>query len=200
MDASPPERNASHAADLELVRGALSEAPEALRELARRLRCIPPILASRNARLGRPLTPEDLADLAQETLLLIWKKLGTFEGRAALETWVYRICCLELMNFFRKKDRRPEVAAPDFEELEAEPVVDLEPTVDHELIYRGLERLNAGEGEIVRMKHFDDLTFEGIGERLGISPNTAKTRYYRGLEKLRRFLLPQLKDTEGDRS
>jgi len=184
-----------------MVRRALTGGPEALRELANRLRCIPPILASRNARLGRPLTPEDLADLAQETLLLIWKKLGSFEGRAALETWVYRICCLELMNFFRKKDRRPEIVSQNFDELEADLVAAPQSGVDHELIYKSLDRIKPDEAEIVRLKHFDDLTFEVIGERLGISPNTAKTRYYRGLEKLRRFLLPQLKDeTEGSGS
>jgi DNA-directed RNA polymerase specialized sigma24 family protein len=38
------------------------------------------------------------------------------------------------------------------------------------------------------MKHFEQLTFDRIAELIGCSPNTAKTRYYRALEKLRQDL------------
>jgi len=40
----------------------------------------------------------------------------------------------------------------------------------------------------VRLKKLEDLTFEAIGELRSISANTAKTRYYRGILKLRERL------------
>ena len=41
---------------------------------------------------------------------------------------------------------------------------------------------------MIRLKHFQELTFEEISSRLSIPANTAKTKYYRGLEKLRETL------------
>ena len=39
--------------------------------------------------------------------------------------------------------------------------------------------------EVIRLRHFSDLTFAAIARRLGLSPNTAKSHYYRGLVRLR---------------
>jgi DNA-directed RNA polymerase specialized sigma24 family protein len=38
------------------------------------------------------------------------------------------------------------------------------------------------------MKHFEERTFEEIAAALGASPNTIKSRYYRGMLELRRIL------------
>jgi DNA-directed RNA polymerase specialized sigma24 family protein len=43
----------------------------------------------------------------------------------------------------------------------------------------------------VRLKHLAELTFADIGVRLGMSENTAKSLYYRGLVKLRELLAPR---------
>ena len=84
--------------------------PGSLDQLVGRMECVPRFLASLNGRLGRPLGTHDLADLAQDTLVVIWEKLETFEGRATLESWTYRFCYLELMNSVRRKGRRRRVA------------------------------------------------------------------------------------------
>ena len=60
--------------------------------------------------------------------------------------------------------------------------------IDLEPVYAGLESLEEDEAAVVRLKHFEDLTFERLAEVLGIPTNTAKTRYYRGMRKLRRRL------------
>ncbi|MEQ8765705.1 MAG: sigma-70 family RNA polymerase sigma factor [Planctomycetota bacterium] len=173
--------------DLDLVQRALLRQPEALGGLVERLQCVPRILLYKNRQLGAPLSGHELEDLAQETLLAIWKKLDRFEGRSRLETWVYRFCFLELMARLRHLNRQPTF------------VSDVEPLTDgrsarppdpfrFETIYRGLEKLDAGSASILKMKHFEGLTFDQIAERLGVSSNTVKTRYYRALPKLRALL------------
>ena len=54
-----------------------------------------------------------------------------------------------------------------------------------ERLLEGLGELPPELGLVLQLKHIEGLTFDQIGERLAISPNTAKTRYYRGLDKLR---------------
>ncbi len=152
--------------------------------LVRRLACLPRILEALSARLGRPLDEQELEDLGQETLVLAWRKLATFTGEARLETWSYGLARLELMNAIRRKRRRPDFQAEsaDHEPADVEPAA--APGHDREFLLAAVARLDPGEGETVRLKHFEDLTFEEIAARLGITSSTAKTRYYRGLARL----------------
>ena len=80
-------------------------APAIVRFLAR-MQCVPRMLHAQNARFGRPFTPEELADVIQETLLAVWRKLSGYNGLARLETWVYRFCYLEYMRRLRAKRRQ----------------------------------------------------------------------------------------------
>ena len=53
---------------------------------------------------------QDAEDVLQETLLAAWRGLGTYEQRASIRTWLYRIatnCCL---NALRTATRRPTKA------------------------------------------------------------------------------------------
>jgi RNA polymerase sigma-70 factor (ECF subfamily) len=170
-------------ADLDLVRRALQADRSGLQELASRLRCVPRLLAVLNARLGGALPPQDLADLSQDVLLIVWRKLEQYRGFSALDGWLYRISLYEYMNALRRLPGRTD----SLDELSLDPSQESSPW-EFEDVHRGLERIGDKEAEIIRLKHFEELTFEEIGARLGISPNTAKARYYRGLRALEPLL------------
>jgi RNA polymerase sigma-70 factor (ECF subfamily) len=177
-----------HLSDLELVRALRRGQPEAIAGFVRRMRCVPLSLAAQNARLGRPLNEHDIEDVSQEVLVLIWNKLGTFAGLSTLESWVYRFTSFELMNAVRRKRTRQRVG-----ELDSDPAVALAPDsrtrlMEYEHLYRALERLEPVDAHVIRLKHFQGLSFEEIGTRLSIPVNTAKTKYYRGVLKLRETL------------
>lgn len=185
------------ARDLALVRGTLNGDPESVEWLAARLCCVPRILASLNRRIGRPLREEDIADLAQDTVIVIWEKLETFEGRGRIETWVYRFCFLSLMNRVRRRERRSRVVESGSDGLEAI-AANVPPVWNrYEALEAGLEELGPPESDVIRRKHFGERTFAEISKEDGISANTVKARYYRGLAWLRRRLAPSSK---GDRA
>jgi RNA polymerase sigma-70 factor (ECF subfamily) len=179
-----PGRNPQ--SDLSLLAAVRRGDPRALDGFLERMRCVPLIVTALNAKLGRPLDANELNDVSQDTLMTIWQRLGAFEGRSTLETWVYRFCSFMLLNAIRKRRRarvREELADDATERAAA-----LEPWATYDDVHRAIDRLSSQEAACVRLKHFDDLTFEEIGSRLSISPNTAKTQYYRGLRKLRDYL------------
>ena len=60
-----------------------------------------------------------------------------------------------------------------------------------EVVHAALARLPADEAMVMRLKHFEGLTFDEIGTRQAISPNTVKTRYYRALAAMRAQLGPK---------
>jgi len=55
----------------------------------------------------------------------------------------------------------------------------------NEQISRALLDLPVEQRHVVELKFFQHFTFEDIANQLGISPNTAKTRLYAALKKLK---------------
>ena len=50
---------------------------------------------------------QDAEDLVQETLLAAWRGLESFEERASLRSWLYRIATNRSLNAIRERRRRP---------------------------------------------------------------------------------------------
>jgi RNA polymerase sigma-70 factor (ECF subfamily) len=174
----------SGAQDLELVRLALGARPLAQARLIERMMCVPSILNALNARMGWPLSEDELADAAQNTATLVWRKLSTFNGTSLLETWFYGIARFEVLNTLRQKRLRTTDEIVD----ETPSARDAGSEVDVERIRAALDRLEAEQAQIVRLHHFDELTLEQCAARLGISLSSAKRRYYRAVERLHAYL------------
>jgi RNA polymerase sigma-70 factor (ECF subfamily) len=164
------------------VRAALQREPQAVEGLIARLKCLPRMISAQNASLGRPLANQDLEDVVQNSLAALWAKLGQFDGRVRLETWVWRFGHLELLYALRRRRRSP-VDLPQGEAHAA-----AAPGPDFEEIHQVLERLDPDASTLIQLRCFEDLSFEQIGARLGLPPNTAKTRFYRALHRLRPWL------------
>ncbi len=193
-DSSRPDPDGdAHAEDYRLVRAALDRDRGAIGTLVERMDCVVRILHAINERAAVSLPRTEIEDLAQNTALVAWKKLHTFEGRARLESWVYRIAYLEYMNAYRKY-RRERPAAEDDDGLRASIEAPARPDLaEVEEIERAVETLEPPMPVILRMKHHQGLTFRDIGARLELSPNSAKTYYYRGIDVLRQRFAPDRK-------
>ena len=175
------------------MQAVLAKQETAVERFVARMRCVPLILESRNARLGTPLIKDDLIDTVQDTLVVIWKRLNTYSGKSSLETWAFGFCRNQMLNALRNRARRPLPIglAGDAQGslLERSYVPDLE--VDRfEILGRSLDQLDSTHERVIRLKCHSGLTFAQVGSRMGISPNTAKTYYYRGLKKLEGLLRP----------
>ncbi len=185
----------SHPQDLQLVRDALAGSSESRERFALRMECVARILAEKNRRLGGPLNSSELEDVVQDTVTSIWRRLKSYEGMAALETWAYRFCQYELANRLRRRSRSPEKPLS----LEDEELVDPQhrKQLDHDEVYQALDRVGGEEAVVVRLKHFEQMSFSEIGVRLQIATATAKSRYYRAMKRLEILLRPQHREVES---
>lgn len=180
IDVTPSPR---HPEDKALVMAVLAGLPEARATFVERMRAVARMLASQNRRLSRPLQDAELADVVQETLLQVWRKLPTYRGDASLETWAWRFSSLELASARRKRARGAERQAGEVTD-EVAGAAEEPPPLDDELA--GLLRhLSPREADVVRLVHVHELGLRDVAERLGISVSSVKTHYYRGLDKLR---------------
>jgi RNA polymerase sigma-70 factor, ECF subfamily len=66
---------------------------------------------------------QDAEDALQETLVAAWQGLGTFQAKASLRTWLYRVATNHCLNAVRSASRRPRAYTPrpDLELPEATP-------------------------------------------------------------------------------
>ena len=183
--ATPLRRPADPAAatadgDLRMAARAKSGDDAAHRQLAEALTPLPAMLRVKNARIGTPLRPHELEDAVQNTLLAVFRKLHLYDGRVPILRWAYGFGVIELLRTIERRARRRE------QELKVEPV--LEPRVDevdHERIARALASLDADDRTVIEQRHLAELSFEQIAGSMQLPLSTVKSRYYRGLQRLR---------------
>lgn len=139
--------------------------------------------------------PDDALDLVQEVFLGVYRNLATYRGDGAFAAWLFRIAAFRCTDYLR---RRRDTSPLDDANTEAPPCPAFDPalaamtTRANQRIMQALATLPTAQRHVVELKFFQHCTFEEIGERLGISPNTAKTRLYAALRKLKAF--PELHD------
>jgi RNA polymerase sigma-70 factor, ECF subfamily len=171
--------------DITLVRAVLSGEERASEALLGRLRCLARFVGALNLRHGRAFDSHELADLVQDTLVIVWRKLDTFHGPEGLESWVLRIARFEFQNALRKRARRLHLVRPLEQGEDASDGSDFSSqAAERHSLAQVLALLEPAMEQTIRLKHFAGLTFVEIGVRMGCSPNTAKTRYYRALTQL----------------
>jgi RNA polymerase sigma-70 factor (ECF subfamily) len=175
-------------ADRELVERVLHRDAEAMRRFAERVACVRPFVRRRAQRMGARLGPAALDDIVGETYLALWRKLPGYRGESRLETWACGFAFHELRRWRERLARRSGIPLDAYGDPPEEWRI---PDDSAQIVERALDHLGPPAEDVIRLKHFEDLTFEAISLRLDISTNTAKSHYYRGLARLRDWLGPR---------
>lgn len=131
----------------------------------------------------------DAEDAVQEGFIRFWRSRGTARGVGYLYGCV-RASAVDLYR--RQKARRRPCKAPAIADAPASCFV-LEQSELAATVEAALERLPPEQREVVVMKIWGGLTFAQIAQALGISPNTAASRYRYALGRLETELADEVK-------
>lgn len=144
--------------------------------------------------------PEDASDIAQETFLKVYRNMHTFRGDAELKTWIYRITVNQssnLLRWWRRRFRHKSIAIdPEYdggvsERLTSSLETPEQTTLNTErrrMIQEALSRVKFDFRVAVILRDIEGLSYEEIGQTLGLSVGTVKSRISRGREELREQL------------
>ena len=137
-------------------------------------------------------------DAAQEAFVRSLASIGSLrDGKkyfGFLKTITLNCCNDMISQRIREGDPLPE-----YESNETAPINVFNPGSPEEItekkeiikqVRKAMDQLPGDEKEIVILKHYQGLTFQQIALRFGIPENTAKTTFYRTLERLGRTLRP----------
>jgi RNA polymerase sigma-70 factor (ECF subfamily) len=129
------------------------------------------------AAANRGVPASALHDVAQEVFIVVHRKLGEFEGRSSLRTWLAGIVRRVAADYVRKRGNQP---AGD-ESLDVEPAAqatteDIERKAALDLLDRMLASMSTEQREVFLLYEIEQLSGAEIAELTGSNENTVWTR------------------------
>lgn len=127
---------------------------------------------------------QDAMDIVQEGAYRAILRCDSLKNPEYVDTWICRIMMNEAVRYLEKYKNKtvaledvPEEGAPD-------------ETADPDL-QQALSRLNEEERRIVVLKYFEEEKLETIARIMDLKVSTVKSRLYRAVEKLKRYMEPE---------
>ncbi|MFH0980331.1 MAG: sigma-70 family RNA polymerase sigma factor [Planctomycetota bacterium] len=130
--------------------------------------------------------PDAAFDLAQDTYLRAFERIHQFDGRASLETWLYRIAVTEALQFLRQARR-------DRVHLQARNTEGAVESTSNGSIARldvndALAALDPDERAILLLRYQEGLDYRAIASVVDCAEGTVASRLHRARERLRKYL------------
>lgn len=144
----------------------------------------------------------DVEDVVQEVFVKVYRGLSGFRGDAKPSTWVYTIARNEALNAARRKDP----ASEPLDHLAIETPVGSRPDEQYrrkalrEDLDRCLRRLDENSRVALELRYMGEMSYEEIGETMGLPLGTVKTLIHRGKIELKRVMVrKELTEAHGKR-
>lgn len=141
-------------------------------------------LVFRNVRrLGIPEALVD--DAVQEVFLVVYRRLGQFEGRSSLKTWICSIVTRVARDHRRSLRRKSPHACPGAEPIDADSIADERADGPHEhtarlegarLLHKLLDELDFEKRTVLVLAELEQMTVPDIADALGENQNTIYAR------------------------
>lgn len=139
---------------------------------------------------------DDAADVAEDAFVGAWRHLKRFDRSRNFKTWLFAIARNAAFDWLKKKKPTPfreyenEAGDGGLEETLASDESSLEEWLDRETdaarMSEMLGALSVDARAVLVLRYYEELSFHEIGEALGVSPDTAKTRHRRALLSLKK--------------
>ena len=125
---------------------------------------------------------DEVNDLFQEVLVNIWKGFDNFEHRSEIKTWIYRIALNTCISIDRKKRRSYARLTMDINLFEDHD----EDTRQVDMLHKRISKLQPFDRAIVLL-WLENLSYEEIGQIIGISTKNVSVRLFRIREQLKQM-------------
>jgi len=129
-------------------------------------------------------------ELNSDVFVDIWRQAGTFEGRAAVSTWIFSIARFKALNALarRTEDELDEAKAETIEDNADDPETALAKKDKAAVLRQCLAALSSEHREIVNLVYYQHKSVEEVSGIVGIPEATVKTRMFYARKKLSELL------------
>ena len=137
-------------------------------------------------------------DITQETFLRVYQKLDTLNHPTQFSKWLYAIVDHLCVAWFRKNRLQirsleevhiSEVEGEAYSRYIAAEHAKATAESHRDLVKKLLMTLKENDREVITLHYFEEMTSSEIGETLGVSENTVKSRLRRARQRLKKYEL-----------
>lgn len=139
--------------------------------------------------------PGMIAEVVNDTMMVVWEKGSSFNGASKLSTWMFAIAYRKAMRALRRLDEAVEDNQSD-----DRPALDLTPEEASTqsrasiLLADAMASLSDDHRTVVNLTYFHEMDYREIAGVMGCPVDTVKTRMFHARRHLRRLLGGELTD------
>jgi RNA polymerase sigma-70 factor (ECF subfamily) len=128
----------------------------------------------------------ELPDVCQEVFLVVHRKLGEFEQRASVRTWLYAIAQrTALATRRRARFTRERLEEPPEQSAAESQLEQVERAQQLQRIDRALKALREEQREVFVLYELEGMTMAEVADAVGAPENTALYRLYAARDAIR---------------
>ncbi len=127
--------------------------------------------------LRHGLAEQAAEDLAQETLLAVWRKAEQFDPmRASAGAWIYTIARNLRVDLLRRETHPVDGCIGETPTAQLTPEDELKALETEKLLRAAIRTLPREQAQVLQLSYFEDRTHPEIASRLGLPLGTVKSR------------------------
>jgi RNA polymerase sigma-70 factor (ECF subfamily) len=139
----------------------------------------------------------DASDLTQEAFIRVYRAWRSFKPGTSFLSWIYRIVTNLYRDELRRRKGRYQQEIPESDEpqhtsigrpLAVQPIEEYIDGYLSEPLSKALAALGAEQRQIVLLADIEDLSYQEIGEIVGCSVGTVRSRLHRARGQLRKLV------------
>jgi RNA polymerase sigma-70 factor, ECF subfamily len=132
---------------------------------------------------------EEAYDLAQDAFLKAYQGLRTFNRRSSFKTWLYRVAINNCLNYLhRQRSHGEEVEVDSTEDHSVHIHERVEQSEQLRALRASIEKLPPRQQAALKLRVYDQLSYEEISKVLKCTVSTAKTNVFFALATLRKVM------------
>lgn len=144
--------------------------------------------------------PDAIEEVLNDTLMVVWQRGDSFDGRSKLSTWIFGIAYRKALKALSRQDLPVDAD-------EADEAVDAGPGPEQQFnlvqlrgrLRQAMAELSPEHRAVVELCYFHDMAYGEIAEVVGCPAETVKTRMFYARRRLR-LLLDDLAGQSGELS
>lgn len=146
----------------------------------------------------------DASDLTQEAFIRVFRAWRSFKPGTSFLSWIYRIVTNLHRDELRRRKGRYQEELPESNEpqqlgggrpIAVQPIEEYMDGYLSEPVSKALSELTAEQREIVLLADVEDFSYQEIGEVIGCSVGTVRSRLHRARGQLRKLVNRHMKSS-----